>query len=767
MEGFYRIDSRIEKQMNDFKEDINRYLEGELSPRAFKALRVPRGFYEQRESRVYMIRIRIAGGGLTADQAREVADVCRDYGNQLHVTTRQNIQIHGVEDEESLTRIVDRLLSVGLTALGGGGNTVRNITSCPFSRYCPNEILPAGGCSAELTNMIVAKEDSFGMPRKYKISFSGCPQDCSFAAYTDLGFVAKKQDNQKGYEVYAGGGMGAQPAKAIKIYDFIPPEDVYSVAEGIKQLFREHGNREDKHTARLRFVRKNVGDEKFRDMCHKAIEKEKRENNLQFSPASLPGNPPEADLSAGTPDSDWADKNLRSEDKEGFYSVTLSLDKGDLSAGTMENLASVAEEFGDGNLYTSQDQLLNLKRVPVGKLEKLQERLEEIEEILIEPQKITRSRTCKGAETCKLGICHSPNLRRAINKKLEEDNLAHNGHRFNIFISGCPNNCGLHGLAHLGFFGAVKRKDERAVPCYRVVAGGDVDHNLARELGVVPAYSVPDLVVDFTRQYVQSPEENFEEFFQNGGEELLADLIGKYEEIPEFTADRNYYYDWGAEEPFDISQLGQEGECGAGVIALIESDLQEARKKLKLHERTDSNHLHDSFLAAARALLVTRGEDATEEKRILKLFEEHFIDSGLVAEEFLSLLEEADEKSIFPEDRKSKIEEFIEKIEELFEKMDSSFKFPGEAKTPADEEETEKSSAVNKKKDLRDVACPMNYVKAKLVLEEMQPGQKLEIFVDEGEPIENVPPSLKEDGHKILQQEKIEDYYRLLVKKKK
>ncbi len=763
MQGFYEIGEPIIEKLNNLKEKIRRFQKGGLSHRGFKALRVPCGIYEQRTEGIYMIRVRIAGGGITSRQAQALADISRKYGDgSLHVTTRLDIQIHGVEGEDHLENIIDELLEARLTSFAGGGNSLRNVTNCPFSEVCPEEILPASRSAIKLTEIILPRPDSSGLPRKYKISFSGCRKDCAHGAFTDLGFIPVKNGNKNGYRVFAGGGLGARPDAGIEIYDFITPDEVPYVAEGVKQLFNSHGNREDKHAARLRFVRKKFGDEKFRKMCHRAVETAKQEENFDFSLPEIPGNHPPT-TNRGAPDSEWFKANTRAEKEAPYRSVVIPVPLGDIQFEELKKVATLSEKYTDGNIYTSQYQGLILKGAPENKLKEIRENLEKINTNYTTPLRYIYTRTCKGAATCKLGLCLSQNLENAIHKRLAGLNSGGEPGGIKLFISGCPNCCGQHFLADLGFFGAVKRKDKRAIPCYRVVAGGRTDNKLARDFEPVSAYRIPDLVRDYVEAFSASSADNFPQFFKTGGESLLEKLIEKYAPIPDFTEDRNYYYDWGAEKPFEISKLG-EAECGAGVIALIESDLKEAHNKLDRHKRSENNHLYRVLVAAARALLVTRGEDATEEEKIFSLFKKYFVDSKMVNSKFASLIEKAKNNQMVEEKKISEVEALLEEIEELYNSMDSSFKFPAENSKSGNEKEDHKATV---KQDLRGVGCPINYVKAKLFLENMETGETLSLLLDEGEPIENVPASLKEDGHKILKIQQVEDYYRLLVEKSK
>ncbi len=246
-----------------YKHEVARFLQGQISAAAFKAYRVPMGVYEQRESGRYMVRVRCGAGLITADQLSHVAQLGQKYGNgSLHVTTRQDIQIHEVSIEDTVS-IIESLLDVGLSSRGGGGNTVRNVSVSPYAGVCPDEVFDVTPHAIAITEYLLQDRSSFTLPRKYKIALSGSSHDDAFASITDLGFFAKIQDGVRGFEVYAAGGMGANPRVGLKIESFVPETEIFVVAEAIKQVFEAHGDRSNRNKARLRYVLSRLGDDGF------------------------------------------------------------------------------------------------------------------------------------------------------------------------------------------------------------------------------------------------------------------------------------------------------------------------------------------------------------------------------------------------------------------------------------------------------------------------------------------------------------------------
>ena len=262
-EPILRIPESVKEDTLRYRSKVKEFLDGQTSPIAFRAYRVPMGVYEQRTAGKFMVRIRVGAGLVLPFQLERIAELAKRYGNGvLHVTTRQDIQIHEVKIEDT-PDVLEGLLEVGLSSRGGGGNTVRNVSACPEAGVCLKEEFDVAPFAIATAEYLLQDRSSFNLPRKYKIVFSGCSQDCAFASVADLGFFAHKKDGIKGFAVYAAGGLGSNPAVSVKIEDFVKADDIFEVAETIKRLFDKHGDRSNKHKARLRYVLARVGIEDF------------------------------------------------------------------------------------------------------------------------------------------------------------------------------------------------------------------------------------------------------------------------------------------------------------------------------------------------------------------------------------------------------------------------------------------------------------------------------------------------------------------------
>jgi sulfite reductase (ferredoxin) len=332
-------------------------------------------------------------------------------------------------------------------------------------------------------------------------------------------------------------------------------------------------------------------------------------------------------------------------------------------------------------------------------------------------------------------------------------------------------------MADLGFFGKAARKGERLYPAYNVVAGavvGDKETKFAQKAGEVPSRDLPSLVKDFLELYLSKAGiySGFSAYIQKEGFQDLKKICERYKEIPDFEKDKNYYFDWGASEAFSLAGRGS-GECSAGLSDLIEVDLKNIRdtkEKLSILTRSKEDeekraqHLIQLIFYSARMLLISKAIEPRAEKDVYENFRKHFIGTGLVDIWFADVLKDAEEKRTRELLAKEK-DAFglAEKVVFLYENMDSAFNFqlPGQEKT-----DTGAKASSKVVKDFRGVACPMNFVKTKMELANLKSGEILEIWLDSGEPIENVPGSVREEGHIILEQKKTGDHWSIIIEKK-
>ncbi|MBM3241447.1 hypothetical protein FJZ31_34635 [Candidatus Poribacteria bacterium] len=842
----FRLPEEVVKSIGDFKNALADFKDGCMSPDRFRGIRVPWGLYSQRGGNIFMARVRIPAGVVNSEQLKALADCSQKYGNGvLHVTTRQDIQIHDVKAEDT-ENIIEYLKEFDLSPRGGGGNTVRNITSCPFAGICSKEAFDVRGYAISLTEILLRDPDSYRLPRKYKIAFSGCSEDCALATLADVGFIAK----ENGFSVYAGGGMGAHSRVGQLLEEFIRPQNVGYVAEAVKKVFFKHGERRNKHRARLRFLVEKFGFEEFKNLYKGELEELKDTSYIALRKVDFGIGISELGFRISECDHEIHERtrntrkdsdeefeifkayNVLPQKQEGYFIVGIRLPLGDIQAEKLIKLAEIADELESTEFRTSQDQNIYLCNVKSNSVYPLYEKLKELELASPYISTVFDPVACQGASTCNLGLCDSKALAHDLIEFLEKDGLNPeflNG--FNIRINGCPNACGQHPTGVIGLHGLVRKVGMRPVPFYKILLGGRVEEGktkLAQEVGIVPARNVPYLLKDFLKASQgkvrtsdcrlsivdcrlkkissQSSINNHQSSIQNGGyddvydylekegKSLMEQLVERFAYVPPYeenihkakplvsevnhkpkalVSEANiFYHDFGKEEDFTLAGIGP-GECGAGVLDLIKADLEDAQIKLNLLGRSlalpeeqnyDVSLLSEVLYLSARALLVVRGIEPKSPEDAVDSFKKEFIHTNIASKRFKDLKERIlSLKEVKEAKEKEKLftyaKEFHQEVKDIYSSMDSSFNFPKKVVQEKEEEESPKVL------DLKGTPCPINYVKVKLFLENLAPGSILNVYLDEGEPISNVPKSLENDGHKILKIEKVGESYRVRVEK--
>jgi len=760
-----RLPENVKKDTLAYRGQVEKFLQGQISPIAFRAYRVPMGVYEQREPSKYMVRIRIGAGLVLPYQLERIAQLSKAYGNGfLHITTRQDIQIHEVNIEDTVD-IIEGLLEVGLSPRGGGGNTVRNITACSRAGVCPKEEFDVTPYAIAAAEYLLQFKSSYNLPRKFKIVFSGCSVDCAFASVADLGFFAHQKNGARGFAVYAGGGQGSNPSVAVKIEDFINDNEFLEVTEAVKRLFDKHGDRANKHKARLRYVLARLGEEEFVSL-YRSERAEIAKQGLEGSIPNLAICVDQLEDHEPPTDKDLASRSSKPdflpEKKKGFYTVRLNLPLGDIPATDLIKIGQIAENYAAGIVRTTQRQNLLILSVAKTSLSAVTSELMKLS-INVFTNGMPKVVACAGASTCKLGLCLSRGLAKAISDKLTRQILAAGTSEKSINISGCPNSCGHHYVADVGLQGRAKRANGKLMPCYDVLAGARIvegDARLAERIGTVPAKKMPDLLV---------------EVFKNGAFEKqpMNNLVQRYGDFSSVQLPDDFYYDYGSSEPFSLAGRGP-GECGAGVMDVIKFDIEEAKEAVKLAYKAQaakdkSESVYKATIAAARALLVTFGLEPKKDREVFAAFRQHLIEPGWVEAQTQQLINDAidwrmgDKASI--DDLAPQADGLTKRVEELFLSLDANLKF--KAKPVIQRIDAEEIRTKNHHIDLRGIECPLNFVKAKLELEKIDFGQILEILLDEGEPIRNVPESFTEQGQEVVEVKNLGNHFCVKVRRKK
>ena len=757
----YTIPDSLAGEIGSLEALIRRFEAGELDAAAMKAHRVPFGIYEQRQSGTYMARVRCTGGTLRPEQLAEAARLAREYGSPfLHLTSRQDLQLHDLKLAQ-VPDLLRKLSAAGLSTRGGGGNTVRNIMASVEAGHDRDEAFDVGPWVDALTDAVIREADSWTLPRKFKIAFSATDADTALAGFNDLGFFPRLDaQGRPGFKAYAAGGLGGKPRTGLLLYDFIPAHDLHLLVTAVKRFFDQNGNRKNKRQARLRHLRDKFGDEGLLDQLRRAVDGLRAQGFAKLAPkaraerGAAPSLPPEPAEGSGF--ALWKQRYAAPGKQPGLFNVLVPVALGDLPAGSAEALGRALQPVGDAVLRLEQRQNLVLVGIPERLLGNAYNLLEPLA-LSREPKLLGSVVACTGADTCKLGMCLPKGATDALTQRLLKSGLdldTLEGVR--IHISGCPNTCAQHTIADLGFFGMAQRQGQHMYPAYAVLAGGVVGEGkarLAQEITRVAAKSLPGYIADSLRAFQdgRKPGQGFGEWVAQGGEAKLKQLAEGHLAVAEWDEDKNPYYDWGADEPFSPAKGG--AECSAGLFDLIDVDRkaiagqrEALAKGLQGAEAAEAHY--QVTLSASRMLLVTRGVEPKSDAGVFESFTDWFITQGLVDEAFKPLVEACAASRGAGYGRLAQDSlALADAVEALYQGMDDSLRFPAEAaKAPA---APQPSLEAAQSRDYRGVACPMNFVKVKLDLAKMAAGQVLKVLLDAGQPIQNVPGSVKLEGHEV------------------
>jgi sulfite reductase (ferredoxin) len=804
------IPPAILEEIETFEQEAKRMLSGEIVGDLFKPFRLQYGIYGQRQPGVQMIRIKIPFGGITANQLRRIAELAEHYTTGVgHVTTRQDIQLHFAELKDVPT-IMRGLAEVGLTTREACANTVRNVTGCHLAGVCQGEVFDITPYAKTVAYHLLRNPLNQSLPRKFKIAFSGCRHDCALTPIHDIGLLAvKAADGTLGFRMVAGGGLGSAPRIAQVLREFTPMEELIPSIEAVIKVFDTLGNRKNRNKARMKFVIEKLGFAEFKRRWEEAYVSmgharpsvqplKLLEHNDEPLPLLMPtsngtkGNANGAVNGSGqeSPFAMWKRTNVVPQKQAGYVSAAIKLFMGDLTSEQMLHLADLAERYSNGNLRTTINQNMVIRWVPEGRVGELYEDLasqglsdpgaELVEDII----------ACPGTDTCGLGITSSKGLARALAEVFPAGRVPEDLKDVSVKISGCHNSCAQHHIATIGLHGVGKRIGEHTAPFYELHLGGKVNGTakIGQMTVKLPAKSVSAAVMHLIDVYRRDRKsgEGLPAFIDRVGKNALKDELIPYTLVPAFVDDPTFYYDWEAEEEFVLEDLGP-GECAGGALEMIENGILEADQELYQAKLLTDNHQYAvsvnksyrAVLAAAKAMLVTEGLEPSTDAETFTEFDRRIAQKSVVPAIYRELSKQVGDlgpKETTSESAGEKMafaKGFVDACRTATDRMGKDLKLSvvqekASAASPITEVKAAAVPTGAPVYDLRGVACPLNYVKTKLKLEMMDAGDKLEVWLDAGEPIKNVPMSLKNDGHLVHLQEALEleaAHYRILVEK--
>jgi sulfite reductase beta subunit-like hemoprotein len=601
--GRARLTFANEAEIDEFVTTLEKFESGELSPDAWRAYRLVRGTYGQRQAEdAQMLRVKIPQGVLTAEQLLALADVGESYSRGFgHISTRQNVQFHFVKlhDAELAMR---RLAEDGLTTREACGNSVRNITACPFAGVAADEAFDVTPYAEAMTRYLLRHPLSSTLPRKFKIAFEGCPVDHVGTPINDLGFRAVLgPEGGRGFQVTAGGGTAILVRSGGLLHEFIPASELLRVAEAVLMVFHRFGDYQHKQRNRMKFMIKELGWTRWREEYDRALSRCRltgRVPTLEIEPPATEAKPdwpleapPEiGDIVsrvtshavrgpgilptvspilqiAGDKYAQWRETNVRPQKQFGFLIAVVSVPLGDLTSAQMRVIAELSRAYSDGSVRITPDQDLVFRWVGAANLRPLYRSLAAAGLGLAGAETIADVVSCPGAESCRLAVTQSRGLGRLLEDHLRSrPDLTEAADGARLKISGCPNGCGQHHIATFGFQGSVRRIGSRAVPQYFVMVGGGTVGSVAsfaRTAAKIPARRLPEAVERLIGFYTRSRSagESAPAFFARVDVGQLREVLADLERLTEQEATAADFIDLG--ELSEFNPLVMDGECSA------------------------------------------------------------------------------------------------------------------------------------------------------------------------------------------------------------
>ncbi|WP_159948698.1 HEPN domain-containing protein [Polaribacter septentrionalilitoris] len=636
----------VEKDIIELADKIAAFNNLQIDEEKFRSLRLARGVYGQRQEGVQMIRIKVPYGKLKTNQLNRIAAVSDEYSRgRLHITTRQDIQIHYV-DLNRTPELWAELEKDDVTLREACGNVVRNVTASETAGIDVNEPFDVSPYADALYKFFLRNPICQEMGRKFKVSFSSSDEDTGLSYMHDLGYIAKIQDGVRGFKVMVGGGLGSQPRHADVLYDFLPSDKIIPVMEGVLRIFDRYGERKSRAKARMKFLLKDIGLDAFRELIaqeQKAIEFKSvaidADSYVPSEPVSV--EIPEVSIKDQKAFELWKSTNLIPQKQEGYVAIGIKVLLGDFYTDKARLLANLVDEYAAGEVRLTLRQNIVIPFVKEDLVPYFYQELEKLGFVEAGYNKAVDITACPGTDTCNLGIASSTGIAEELERViaaeypqyLENQDLV-------IKISGCMNACGQHNMANIGFQGmTVRTKDKLVAPALQVLLGGgnlgDGNAVFADKVVKVPSRRGPEALRRIFNDFEANANgKQFVEYYKEKGEKYFYNFLQDLQDVTNLTQED--FIDWGEEEKY-VKAIGV-GECAGVVIDLIATLFLESEEKIDNARKAYENkvysgaiyYAYQSLVNTAKAMLLAENKKTNTHAGIIKQFDELFIASGKI-----------------------------------------------------------------------------------------------------------------------------------------
>lgn len=640
----------VAKDILELERKIALFREGKIDEEKFRSLRLARGVYGQRQPGVQMVRIKLPYGRATSAQLRRICAVSEEYSiGRLHITTRQDIQIHFVSLDRT-PELWAELERDDVTLREACGNTVRNVTASETAGIDPKEPFDVTPYADATFRYFLRNPVCQEMGRKFKMSFSSSDEDNALSYLHDLGFIAKVKEidgkSVRGFKVLLGGGLGSQPRHADVISEFVETDQIIPFIEAVLRIFDRHGERARRNKARMKFLVKDLGIEAFLEL----VEKERKALRFQTFPLDfedyeagrvLPNPPsPALDGELGLDFELWQLTNVLPQKQDGYVSIGVKVSLGDFYLDQARPLADLVETYAAGEVRFTLRQNILIRDVREDLVPFFYQELKKIRLADRGYNTLGDITACPGTDTCNLGIASSTGIAAELEKVILDEYPQYLQNKdLVIKISGCMNACGQHNMAHIGFQGMSMKAGKRVIPALQVLLGGgnlgDGSGRFADKVTKVPSRRGPQalriLLEDFEKN---AAGQDFLSYYDQQGQIYFYELLKELSDAS--TTSEADAIDWGNQEAYEVA-VGV-GECAGVVIDLVATLLLEALEKLELGRTaleegrwSDSiYHHYAGLINAAKALLLSDDTSTNSYANIISLFDEKYVETGKI-----------------------------------------------------------------------------------------------------------------------------------------
>ena len=631
----------VERDIIELADKIAAFKNFQIDEEKFRSLRLARGVYGQRQEGVQMIRIKLPYGKVKSNQLRRIADVSDEYSRgRLHITTRQDIQIHYV-DLDRTPELWAELEKDDVTLREACGNTVRNVTASETAGIDINEPFDVSPYADALYKFFLRNPICQEMGRKFKVSFSSGDDDTGLSYLHDLGFIAKIKDGVRGFKVMTAGGLGSQPRHADVLYDFLETDKIIPVMEGVLRIFDRHGERKSRAKARMKFLVKDIGLDAFRELIaqeQEAIEFKSVPINADAYQASTPltTDAPQVEIKDQKAFELWKSANIIQQKQQGYVAIGIKVLLGDFYTDKARLLADLVENYAAGEIRLSLRQNILIPFVKEELVPYFYQELSKLVFVEAGYNKAVDITACPGTDTCNLGIASSTGIAEELERVIKTEYPQYlDNQDLVIKISGCMNACGQHNMANIGFQGmTVRTKDKLIAPALQVLLGGgnfgDGNGVFADKVVKVPSRRGPEAL----RRILDDFEANangqmFVEYYKEKGEKYFYNFLQDLQDVTNLTQED--FIDWGNTEKY-VKAIGI-GECAGVVIDLIATLFFESQEKIDKAKESFENgvysgaiyYAYQSLVNSAKALLLAENKKTNTHAGIIKQFDELFV----------------------------------------------------------------------------------------------------------------------------------------------